>query len=324
MISVIIAVYNKANYIKKCIDSILNQTILPSEIIIIDDGSTDNSFDILNTFSNKKLIKVIKQKNLGPGKARNNGLEISTSKWVTFIDADDFWEHNFIETALKKMKNNTSCSVFLCGANWIGKNYNDVRLPIYSFEKNPEEAKWILPENLSAEDLINSMDFFSTGAVVAKRTTLINYGGYFDEVFCNSGEDGYLWIQVMFNEPIYRCLIPLVNINTMGSDLGINRKSLKPTPPALIYDQLLFKNIKKNRHNDLSSLLNLLAFRSFRLRLYDFQFFQSFGLLKKYPNLKKYKANDYPNIPFAFISIPINRCIIKPFLFIYRKLIHAK
>tara|TARA_B100000780_G_scaffold254099_1_gene202021 strand:+ start:13416 stop:14393 length:978 start_codon:yes stop_codon:yes gene_type:complete len=320
MISVIIPVYNKAKYLRKCINSVLNQTLPANEIIIIDDGSTDDSYEVLNSFSSNEKIRILRQENAGPGNARNRGLEMASSEWVSFIDADDYWQDNFIEVALSKINLITNCNVFMCGANWYDSDYVDVRLPILTNEKNAYEGEWYVPRNLSPLELLSCMNFFATGAVIAKKTMLIRYGGYFDRIFCNSGEDGFLWIQVMFNETIYRYLKPLVNINTNASDLGIKRLTKKPTPPALIYDDLLYKNIEKSRHSELTSLLSLMAFSSFRLRIYDVELIKALKLLKKFPNLIKYKPYDYPNIYWAFVYIPINRYFIKPFLSIKRRI----
>lgn len=92
-ISIIIPVYNVSKYINKCLDSIINQTYTNLEILIIDDGSTDNSLDICNSYAKKDhRIKVIHQKNSGVSKARNIGLSFITGDYVMFIDADDWLE----------------------------------------------------------------------------------------------------------------------------------------------------------------------------------------------------------------------------------------
>ncbi|MDR3222515.1 MAG: glycosyltransferase [Methanobrevibacter sp.] len=98
-ISVIIPVYNKEKYLGECLDSIFNQTLKDIEIICVNDGSTDNSFEILKEYKKKDdRIKIFKQLNLGAGIARNTGLMISQGKYISFIDADDcFIENNALE-----------------------------------------------------------------------------------------------------------------------------------------------------------------------------------------------------------------------------------
>lgn len=91
LISVIIPVYNVETYLDKCLNSIINQTFNDIEIICVNDGSTDGSLEILNRFAScDNRIKVINKKNGGLSSARNVGLENATSKWISFIDSDDW------------------------------------------------------------------------------------------------------------------------------------------------------------------------------------------------------------------------------------------
>lgn len=98
LISVIIPVYNVEKYLNQCIESIINQTYKNLEIILIDDGSTDNSGEICENYSKKDpRIKVIHQKNSGVSSARNKGIDIATGKYINFIDSDDYIEEDMIE-----------------------------------------------------------------------------------------------------------------------------------------------------------------------------------------------------------------------------------
>ena len=91
-ISVIIPVYNVEKYLKRCLDSVVNQSYKNLEIILIDDGSTDNSSKILKQYSQKDVrIIILNQKNLGAGAARNKGIKVATGKYIVFMDPDDFY-----------------------------------------------------------------------------------------------------------------------------------------------------------------------------------------------------------------------------------------
>ena len=100
-ITIIIPVYNASLYLKDCLDSVLNQTLKDIEIICIDDGSTDNSYEILCEYAAKdnRLI-ILQQENKGAGAARNKGMEIAKGKFLAFLDADDYYSDN---TALEKL-----------------------------------------------------------------------------------------------------------------------------------------------------------------------------------------------------------------------------
>lgn len=108
-VSVIVPVYNAELYLKKCIDSILNQTYKDIEIIIVNDGSKDDSLLICRTLEKKDLrVVVIDKENEGVSKARNTGIKIAQGKYVMFVDADDYIESNMIENMLIKMEKDDS------------------------------------------------------------------------------------------------------------------------------------------------------------------------------------------------------------------------
>lgn len=102
LISVIIPVYNVEKYLKKSIDSVLNQTFQNFEIILVDDGSTDNSGIICDEYAEKdNRIKVVHQKNAGVSVARNLGIEKSKGNYICFLDSDDWYSNNALEEFIK-------------------------------------------------------------------------------------------------------------------------------------------------------------------------------------------------------------------------------
>lgn len=100
-ITIIIPVYNASLYLKECLDSVLSQTLKDIEIICIDDGSTDNSYEILSEYATKdNRFIILQQENKGAGSARNKGMEIAKGEFLAFLDADDYYSNN---TALEKL-----------------------------------------------------------------------------------------------------------------------------------------------------------------------------------------------------------------------------
>ena len=103
-ISVIILVYNNEQFIQQCLETVINQTLKEIEIICVDDGSTDNSLDILIKYSIiDRRITVLKQNNLHAGIARNAGLTIAKGKYLSFLDSDDWFELNMLEEMYNKI-----------------------------------------------------------------------------------------------------------------------------------------------------------------------------------------------------------------------------
>jgi len=108
-ISVVVPIYNVEKYLKKCVDSIINQSYHNLEIILVDDGSPDNSPKICDEYALLDTrIKVIHKKNGGLSDARNAGIDIATGAYITFIDSDDYIEPNYMEVLLESITNNNS------------------------------------------------------------------------------------------------------------------------------------------------------------------------------------------------------------------------
>lgn len=104
LISIIVPVYNVEKYLNKCIDSIINQTYKNIEIILVDDGSTDNSGKICDEYLLRdSRIKVIHKNNGGLSSARNEGINISSGEYIGFVDSDDWVEPNMYEEMYKKI-----------------------------------------------------------------------------------------------------------------------------------------------------------------------------------------------------------------------------
>ncbi len=110
-ISVIIPVFNGGNFIAEAIDSVLNQTTPVDEIIVIDDGSTDNTAQLLRSYSNK--IKYLFQNNLGVSAARNTGIRCAKGKYIAFLDHDDIYLPNKIADALSIFTANPQADIVL-------------------------------------------------------------------------------------------------------------------------------------------------------------------------------------------------------------------
>lgn len=112
-ISVIIPLYNVEQYVSRCLESIINQTYKNLEILVIDDGSTDNSLQVAKSFELKDdRVKVISHLNGGVSKARNKGLEIATGDFIAFVDSDDYLKLNMYETLIENIGD---ADLIVCG-----------------------------------------------------------------------------------------------------------------------------------------------------------------------------------------------------------------
>ena len=117
LLSVIIPVYNVREYLKKCLDSVINQTYTNLEIILIDDGSNDGSGDLCDAFLQKDdRIRVVHQSNQGLAVARNVGLDMANGEWIAFVDSDDWLDENMYEILIN-LANKYDADIASCSVN---------------------------------------------------------------------------------------------------------------------------------------------------------------------------------------------------------------
>ena len=138
-VSIIVPVYNSAKYLEKTIGQLLNQTYKELEIIFVDDGSSDNSADIIKRYKeNDKRIKYIYQSNSGPSKARNTGIELAQGEYLTFVDSDDLLENDYIENLYKGIWD-YKADVCCCGYTCIEKEHRYKHNDYYPIKENKRE-----------------------------------------------------------------------------------------------------------------------------------------------------------------------------------------
>ena len=155
LISVIIPVYNVEKFLMRCYKSIADQTYSKLEIILIDDGSVDNSGKICDEIAENDLrVKVIHKKNEGLGLARNTGLDMASGDYVVFVDSDDFVKKNYIEIMYKAIKENnadvSSCGIIQYYAD--GSQYEKPICDIKKFYSEKEEGRsFLISESVRGE-----------------------------------------------------------------------------------------------------------------------------------------------------------------------------
>ena len=143
-VSVIIPVYNKSSHLKECLDSVINQTYNNLEIIIINDHSTDDSLDIINSYNDKRIKLINHKTNKGSAVTRNDGIKAATGRFITFLDADDYWVLDKIEKQLDFITRNNY--VFI---------YSD-----YTYYRNGKTHVAKVPKELNYNKLLKNTAIF--------------------------------------------------------------------------------------------------------------------------------------------------------------------
>ena len=196
-ISIIIPAYNAEKYMRKCLDSLIHQTKKELEFIIVNDGSTDSTEEIIKSYQDKR-IKYFKNKNQGIGKTRNFGLTKATAKYILFLDSDDYLEKTACERLYQKIEND-DLDVVICDfyKEWENGNIEEIHTPHFenaSLKENPdilteylcpwakiykrsllEENKIKFVENLKYEDAPFVIETLVKAKKIGKIDECLNY-----------------------------------------------------------------------------------------------------------------------------------------------------
>lgn len=118
LVTIIIPAYNAESFIDRCMESVINQTYKDLQIIVINDGSTDNTLSVLKEYEKQdNRILVVDQENIGVADTRNHGLDVATGDYVLYVDSDDWIEQNMVETMVKALNEKEQVDIVVCGSD---------------------------------------------------------------------------------------------------------------------------------------------------------------------------------------------------------------
>ena len=259
MFSIIIPLYNKANYILKTVNSVFNQTFPEFELIVVNDGSTDESLDKIKHFKDNRF-KIISQENAGVSVARNNGVKQAKYSYVAFLDADDWWDDHFLEEMKMLIGKYPEAGIYGCNYYYV-KN-GKCRLADKGLEKG-FTAGYINYFKVYAKTFC--VPFNCSFVIVDK--TVFNAGGGFNPRL-RFGEDFDLWASIALKSKIGYLNKPLAysNQDIAFSDRALGINKLYDKDSYYIFN-LPHLEIEEKKNQDLSILLDGLRVRSL-LRYY--------------------------------------------------------
>lgn len=241
LVSVVVPLFNKEHVISRTIASIEAQTYQNIEIIIVNDGSTDGSVDVVKRLAKKnKKIRYVSQKNKGPGAARNAGLKIANGVFVSFLDADDEYMPSFLDVAINTFSNDKSINVFAASHYRTSQGDKKDFSPYFEYLGVTQGRFKTLP-TIDRYSLLALLWFHHSSTVVCKTEVVRKYGGFYDQTKCLYGEDSYLWLQVIANEVGYCELNPLGWYHVEDSGLCAAGKISLQIPIFLSYPEQIRK-----------------------------------------------------------------------------------
>tara|TARA_B100001057_G_scaffold498341_1_gene605035 strand:+ start:1250 stop:2614 length:1365 start_codon:yes stop_codon:yes gene_type:complete len=239
LITVYITNYNYGRFVKKAINSVLNQTFKNYELIIIDDGSKDKSTGIIKQFENKKNVKIIFQKNKGLIVSNNLALRLSKAKYIMRLDSDDWLDPHALEIMSNILERNKKISL-------VFPDY-------YEVDRNGKIIKQVRRHDFKKVKLLDQP---AHGAcTMIRRENLLDIGGYDEEFSCQDGY--YLWLKFIKKYVVRNVNLPLFYYRQHQNNLTINKKKIFLNRSKII-SKLQLKENKKN-------VLAILAVRGLKL-----------------------------------------------------------
>ncbi len=260
--SVIIPLYNKAPYIAKAIESVLAQIFNDFELIIVDDGSTDNSVEIAKeAVAGRKNCVLLLQENAGVSMARNNGVAASRGDYLCFLDADDWWKPTYLEEMSHMIESFPEAGIYGTNYTIVNETKRKTRVASVGVDKGFERG-YINYCQVYAKTMYMPL---WTGAVCIPKSVFAEFGGFPKGI--KLGEDFLLWIRIALKYKVAFLNKPLSYYN---QDVDIHNRGVTDwgySPDSFMtfhFNQL--ESFEKN-NDDLKVLLD-------RLRVYSLMRFK--------------------------------------------------
>ncbi|MGF1578735.1 MAG: glycosyltransferase family 2 protein [Gemmataceae bacterium] len=228
-LSVIVPLYNKRPYVERALASILDQSFSDFELIVVDDGSTDEGHKLVEAAGDPR-VRVIRQTNAGPGAARNRGIQEAQGELLAFMDADDEWEPDYLQESWNVLESEPQAATVTHGYFLYpeGKPTTDLWL-----SRKLTNGVHRLTAETAPLFVVHLLAYMTAQGTVARTEVVRQHGGFYTANRCLYGEDSYLWLKVMLTAPVAVRLRPLWRFHVEASALSSNLRKARPVEPLL-------------------------------------------------------------------------------------------
>ena len=257
-VSVVVPLFNKAGYVTRCLDSILGQTFGDFELIVVNDGSTDGSEVLVSSYTDRR-IRLIGQANAGPGAARNRGLMEARGEYVAFVDADDEWLPQYLESGVNILDAESRAVSVSCG-HTEGPNYKD--LTGFWRKRGLREGLHSVDSNAAPKLLVSMVAYMHPCSTLSRTAVLQKCGGFYAQDRCRYAEDAFLFAQILLKFPVYFTFQSLVKIDRTAAQLSNNLGGCRPIEPFLERPDLLEASCPPENRSALRNFLSARAFKT--------------------------------------------------------------
>ena len=278
-VSVIIPLFNKAPFVERALASVAAQTFTDFEVIVINDGSTDEGPKIVKMFADAR-VQIVEQDNLGPGAARNRGIAEAHGEFVAFLDADDEWLPEYLSESVQLLDENKQVATATSGyfqfpsgtsseGDWRERRLSDGVIRVES-ETDPMYV-------------VSLLAYMSPCTTVARADIVRKWGGFYAVDHCTYAEDAHLWLKMLMNESVIINLKPLARIHFEASSATQTRRAIRPIEPFLIHPEEIEANCPPYLHNLLARVLTIRALKTASMLGYWGKCREARDLVKRFP-----------------------------------------
>ncbi len=269
-IAAVVPTYNYAHFLTFAVDSILRQTRPADEIIVVDDGSTDNTREVIAGYGDR--VRYVYQPNAGLSAARNTGTREASSDWVAYLDSDDAWDPAKLQLQEQNLSQLPDALL-----SYTGKIHIDVSgTPVQSVPAPPPDALW---------PLMRACNLLPASSVMARRDAVLRAGGFNEEL--RACEDWDMWVRLRLDGPITGLAEPLTLVRLTPASMSTNV-------------QRMIDNMERIREGTLLKGLTGLSRDLWTRRIRSVQMFHAAVTAQEFDRAegRKYLLNSLANWPF--------------------------
>lgn len=232
-VSVVIPLYNKADHIGRALDSVFEQGVDDLEVIVVDDGSTDDGPSIVEGYGDAR-IRLIRQANAGPGAARNRGIREATAEWIAPLDADDCWLPGFLGYMTEHAAAHPDCDAVTCF--WYTDPEAKDAFARRFLDRGDPVGPYRLVTDADPRLMRSLMARFGCRNTMARRSVILDVGGFYEA--SRHGEDLYLWLKLLLTCRIYLgdAVLAFHDLGASELSIGARRQGNVPMPRPFVSD----------------------------------------------------------------------------------------
>jgi glycosyltransferase involved in cell wall biosynthesis len=257
--AVVIPLFNKRHLVRATLESVLAQRLAPAEVIVVDDGSTDGSPDVVADLL-RPPVRLVRQANAGPGPARNRGVQVATAPWIAFIDADDLWHPEHLATLAETIAAVPDADLVATATRWQPASAVNLALPALA-DPRPRALDYFRQARYGS---------IHTSSVAVRRAAFLETDGFGAFI---PGEDVEFWTRFALDHRVAQSPVPTsvylrANDGIMDHDRGAYADTAADTPFYRLIARALADPRYRDRHAAIADFADRAALSAARNRLY--------------------------------------------------------